>query len=149
MARVRNKNGREFLEFISLKEKGLDRYSPVAGSIAVLKHGGNYLLCYNIWRKQWEIPAGRREGDETPRECAIRELYEETVQQVTELEFKGLMKVKDLSGGIIKYNPVYFTKISERQPFKENEETSGILLWDKKKEIGDIDAVDLQILNYI
>lgn len=142
-------NGFEFLEFINVTEKEIDKYNPIAGSFAVLKSQEKYLLCYNIWRKQWELPAGRREEGETPKECAIRELYEETGQLVTDLEFRGLLKVKNIRDGIIKFNPVYFTEIEELQPFIENEEISEIKLWDLNEEIGYIDSVDIKILEYV
>ncbi|MGD6834837.1 NUDIX domain-containing protein [Sutcliffiella halmapala] len=87
-------NGIEFLDFISMSEEDMFNYQPLAGSFAVIKCEGKYLMCYNVWRKQWELPAGCREGDETPKECAIRELFEETGQIVSDLEFKGLLKSK-------------------------------------------------------
>ena len=136
-------NGFKFLEFIKVKEIEITNYGPVAGSFAVLNCEGKYLFCYNTWRKQWELPAGQREGDETPKECAIRELYEETGQIVGDLEFKGLLKVENTMNNSVKYNPVYFTVIDSLQPFIENEETTEITLWDLKEEIGYIDEVDL------
>ena len=142
-------NGFKFLEFISVKEIESTNYQPVAGSFAVLKCEGKYLLCYNIWRKQWELPAGNREEGETPKECAIRELYEETGQIVRDLEFKGLLKVENTMNNSIKYNPVYFTVIESLSPFIENGETTEIILWDLNEEIGNIDEVDLKILDYI
>ena len=142
-------NGFKFLEFIKVKEIEITNYGPVSGSFAVLKCEEKYLFCYNIWRKQWELPAGQREGDETPKECAIRELYEETGQIVGDLEFKGLLKVENTMNNSIKYNPVYFTAIENLQPFIENEETTEIRLWDLKEDIGYIDEVDLQMLDYI
>jgi len=65
---IAKNNGFEFLEFISVKENEINNYHPVAGSFAVIKCEGKYLICYNTWRKQWELPAGQREGDETPKE---------------------------------------------------------------------------------
>lgn len=38
---------------------------------------GRVLLCRNH-RGDWELPGGRPEPEETPRECLIRELWEET-----------------------------------------------------------------------
>ncbi|WP_342598336.1 NUDIX hydrolase [Psychrobacillus sp. FSL H8-0483] len=142
-------NGFELLEFISLKEKDIDDYQPLAGSYAVIKCKEKYLLCYNKYRKQWEVPAGQREENETPKECALRELYEETGQIVTDIEFKGLLKVKNTMNGNIKFNPVYFTTIKELQPFIENEETSDIVLWNLYDEIGNIDSVDIKIFEYV
>ena len=139
----------EFLEFIKLEEKEINSFQPIAGSYAVVKCNDKYLLCFNTYRNQWELPAGKREEYETPKECAFRELFEETGQLVENLEFQGLLKVKKLATGSIKYNPVYFTIINELQEFRKNTETSAITLWDLQENIGYIDEIDVHIFNYI
>lgn len=95
------------------------------------------------------MPAGQREENETPKACAIRELYEETGQKVSNLEFKGLLKVRNLTNDEIKYNPVFFTTLELLQPFRENCETSEIRLWDLNEDIGYVDAVDIKVFDYI
>ncbi|MDL4842500.1 NUDIX domain-containing protein [Aquibacillus rhizosphaerae] len=142
-------NGFEFLDFLEVKETKINDYHRLAGSYAVIKCDGKYLLCFNTLRKQWELPAGQREENETPKACAIRELYEETGQCVSDLEFKGLLKVKNVSSHEIKYNPVYFTTLEAIQPFQKNNETSEIKLWDLKQQIGYIDEVDIKIFDFI
>ncbi|WP_404443182.1 NUDIX hydrolase [Sutcliffiella horikoshii] len=142
-------NGREFVDFIRMSEKDMVNYLPLAGSFAVIKCEGKYLMCYNVWREQWELPAGRREGRETPKECAIRELFEETGQMVSDLTFKGLLKSQKAISGEFKFNPVYFSEMKKLQPFIENGETSEIRLWDLKEKLGYFDSVDIRIFDYI
>ncbi|MFF2755213.1 NUDIX domain-containing protein [Psychrobacillus sp. NPDC058041] len=142
-------NGFNFLDFLIVREDEIYDYQRLAGSYAVIKCDDKYLLCYNTWRKQWELPAGLREENETSKDCAIRELYEETGQIVSDLEFMGLLKVKSLSNDEVKYNPIYFTTLEELQPFQKNNETSEIKLWDLKEQIGYIDEVDIKIFDYI
>lgn len=142
-------NGYEFIDFIYVSEEKIDNFNPVAGSFSVIICEGKYLLCFNTWRKQWELPAGKREENETAKECAFRELYEETGQKVDDLEFKGLIKVKKISNDNIKFNPVYFTTLDKLQPFQENNETSAIKLWDFKEQIGSIDEVDFEMLLFM
>ena len=142
-------NDFEFLEFLVVKETDIFNYHRLAGSYAVIKCDDKYLLCYNTLRKQWEIPAGQRETNETPKDCAIRELYEETGQSVLDIQFKGLLKVKNVRNNEIKYNPVYFTILEKLEPFQKNNETSEILLWDLEQKIGHIDEVDLNIFDFI
>ena len=138
-----------FLDFLVVKEDEIYDYHRLAGSFAVIKCNEKYLLCYNTSRKQWELPAGHREENETPKDCAIRELYEETGQIVSDLEFKGLLKIKNLSNDEVKYNPIYFTTLEELQPLQKNSETSEIKLWDLKERVGYIDEVDIKIFDYI
>ncbi|MEK5077945.1 NUDIX hydrolase [Solibacillus sp. FSL W7-1436] len=144
---VLKNNGYKFIEFIETREEDITLYQPLRGSFAVLKSSGKYLMCYNTWREQWEVPAGHREVNETPKECAIRELYEETGQIVKDLDFKGLVKTQNISTGKVKYNPIYFAYINALQPFLRNTETSKICLWDLKEKIECVDEVDFAILN--
>nr|WP_240794237.1 NUDIX hydrolase [Bacillus sp. BHET2] len=123
----------------------MNRYQPIAGSFSVISRNDEVLLCYNVFREQWELPAGKRENQETPHECAIRELYEETGQMLDKLHFQGLMKIKRASGSI-QYNPVYSASIKELQPFIENPETNKIMLWNVKDSIGEIDPIDEKLI---
>lgn len=146
---ITKNNGFEFLDFLIVKETEIYNYHRLAGSYAVIKCDDKYLLCYNTLRKQWELPAGQREKNETPKDCAIRELYEETGQSISDLEFKGLLKVKNIISNEIKYNPVYFTTVEKLQPFQKNNETSEIQLWDLEEQIRYIDEVDIKVFDYI
>lgn len=142
-------NGFEFVEFIKIHENEIKRYSPIAGSFAVIKCEEKILMIYNKWRKQWELPAGKREEGETEKECAIRELYEETGQNIPDLDFLGLLKLKNSFNGEIKYNPVYSASVAQLQPFIENEEVTEVKLWSLEETIGVIDEIDLKLLEFI
>ncbi|WNB91195.1 NUDIX hydrolase [Bacillus sp. NEB1478] len=141
-----NNNHFQFLDFLSVEESEIEKFQRLAGSYAVISCEGKFLICYNKWRNQWELPAGKRERGETPKDCAARELYEETGQRVENLYFKGLLKVSNRSNGELKFNPVYYGDLESLQPFYENDEISSIMLWDTKKEIGYFDLIDLQVL---
>ncbi|TFB14234.1 NUDIX domain-containing protein [Filobacillus milosensis] len=144
-----NNFGLEFLDFIELSEIELDSFQDLAGSFNVIKCDGKYLLCYSVFRQQWEFPAGKQEKGETARDCAKRELYEESGQIVDNLEFRGVMKVFSRSKNSIKYNPVYYAEINQLQPFVENDETSEIMLWDQTERLESVDEVDIKLLEYI
>ncbi|MDR7071418.1 NUDIX hydrolase [Fictibacillus barbaricus] len=139
-------NHYEYMDLLPVDEGEIEKYKKLAGSFAVITCEGKFLICYNKWRNQWELPAGKREHGETPKECAIRELYEETGQRVDNLKFKGLLKLINRTNGELKFNPVYYGELESLQPFHENEETSDIMLWDTEEEIGYFDLIDLQVL---
>jgi 8-oxo-dGTP diphosphatase len=142
---IKNNVGRRFISFIPLGENEIDRFQPIAGSFAIVQKDKRYLLCYNVYRNQWELPAGKREDGETYEECAIRELYEETGQNLDSMEFKGLMKVKTAKG-TVQYNPVYHRIVKEIQPFIKNDETNDIMLWNEEIELTEYDDLDLHLL---
>ena len=135
----------EFIEFMTVTEDELHKYEPLAGSYAIVQVEHDLLFGFNHFRKRWELPAGSRELDESPKECAIRELYEETGQKVKELTFQGLAKIRNLETQLVKYNPVYFSKVCHLTPFIPNDEMERIILWDLASDIGPVDHVDVQI----
>ncbi|MCP3738446.1 NUDIX domain-containing protein [Rossellomorea sp. BNER] len=143
-----NEAGHRFLEWMEIRESDLMNYQPLAGSFAVIKVGEEFLICFNKWRQQWELPAGKREGKETPVECAIRELYEETTQKLSSLEFLGLAKIQKADGEV-KYNPIFYGEQKSLSEFRENEEMNDIKLWDLITDADPFDPVDRRILEEV
>ena len=135
----------EFIEFIPLIEEQ-SLHEPFAGSYAIVQVGNKTLFAFNRFRKRWELPAGRRELSETPKECASRELFEETGQRINNLAFQGLAKIRNIDTQKVKYNPIYLCKVDHLTAFIPNDEMERIILWDLISDIGPVDLVDLQIL---
>ena len=98
---VENKGGYKLLEYLNINEEDIDKYENITSAGVVFEVNGKYLIGWNNWRKQWELAVGGIEKGETPREAAIRELFEETHQKVDYLEFKGLFKKERPSGEIV------------------------------------------------
>jgi 8-oxo-dGTP diphosphatase len=141
-------NGFELIEIMNISEQELEHIHPLAGSFAIIEMEGSYLLGYNSLRNQWELPAGKREEDETPLECAKRELFEETGQMVDDFQLIGAARVKSLYSQYEKFNPLYSATVCTLMPFNRNEETTQIRLWDVKEALT-IDQVDLAILQFL
>ncbi len=149
MILAENKIGQQLLEFIKCSEQeAVDSgiYNPITAAFTFIKCKNKYLVAYNKWRNQWEIPAGKIESDETLKECAKRELFEETNQSVSNLIFKGLFKIYDKKKDQIRYRAAYFAEINELVSFNENDEMSEIMLWDLTIDIGNFDEVDKKML---
>nr|WP_289765924.1 NUDIX hydrolase [uncultured Acetatifactor sp.] len=144
---ARNRSGWSLLEVKNIEEWEMDNYNRVTGAYAIVCIKGRYLIGFNNWRKQWEFPAGGIEEGETPKAAAERELWEETHQQVSSFEFKGLAKVM-APDGEIRYQAVYLGHKDELQNFikQDNDEMDKIMLWDLKEDIGYFDECDLEIL---
>lgn len=147
---IKNKCGYELLEYIPCDEQEIMNYDNVTGAGIVFSVNNKYLIGFNNWRKQWEIPAGRIEGRESARQTAIRELFEETHQQVDDIEFKGLFKKKRPNGEIV-YMAIFLCIKDSIVPFvkKEDDENDEIKLWDLNEEIGYVDEIDLKIIQII
>ena len=147
---IKNKCGYELLEYIPCKEQEIMNYKNVTGAGIVVKVGDKFLIGFNNWRKQWEIPAGGIEKGESARQAAIRELFEETHQKVDNIEFKGLIKKKRPSGEIV-YNAIFICEKDSISQFIKNDEDENdeIKLWDLKENIGYVDEVDLKIIEIV
>lgn len=147
---AKNKSGWELQEHIDLSENDLSQYSNVTGAFAVITVDDKFLVGYNLWRAQWEFPAGGIEENETARQAAMRELFEETHQTANELVFKGLFKIKT-PGGNIKYQAVYYGELNDLKPFikADEDEMAEVMLWDGQKNIGYVDEVDLAIARIV
>ena len=147
---IKNKTGYELLEFIPCSEDDLKNFDNVTGAGVLYKVNDAYLIGFNNWRKQWEIPAGRIEKGEIAREAAIRELYEETHQSIDNAKFEGLFKKKRPNGMIV-YMAIFSSEQNDITPFikKDGDEFDDIILWDLKDDIGYIDEVDLEIIKTI
>ena len=144
---AKNKSGWMLLEYLRIEESDIIKYNNVTGAFAIVNIDGKFLLGYNKWRKQWELPAGGIENGESARKAAERELFEETHQKNSALVFRGLAKVKT-SGGEIKYQAIYhcFQKKLAIFDKKDDDEMDKIILWDLKQDIGYVDECDLKIL---
>ncbi len=147
---AKNKSGWNLLEYVDIGEDDISRYQNVTGSYAIIRMKGKFLVGFNKWRKQWEFPASGIDDGETARQAAIRELYEETHQKQTELDFRGLFKVKD-EKGIVKYQAVFVGELSELLPFipDEKDEMKEIYLWDMDEDIGYVDECDKKIAEMV
>lgn len=106
------------------------------------------LLGYNNWRKQWEVPAGKREPGETITKTANREFFEETHHQICKLEFKCIAKIKDKELNY-RYRAIFMAKIDKYQGFKkeQNDEMDELTLVNLSElDYLDIDKGDFEIL---
>ncbi len=147
---IKNKCGYELLEYISCDERDIIEYANVTGAGVIVKVKDEFLVGFNNWRKQWELPAGRIEKGESAREAAIRELFEETHQKLENIEFKGLFRKKRPNGEIV-YMAIFLGEKDSISPFVKNEtdENDEIKLWNLKEDIGYVDEIDIKIIETI
>ena len=156
MSIVTDEKGNSFSNYQQLSEQDLNNLkldAPLTHALIVVKCQEKYLLMFNKWRKSWELPGGVIEQGESPRECAVRELYEETNQLVEHIEFKGLMKF-DLQPSFhgperTEYGALFYAEIDNLSRFQENEEAEEIILWDGVSDIGSIQIIDKKLIELV
>lgn len=157
MAIVTDAQGNEFLNLILVSEdriEALNLDAPVTHSLIVARNNqGNVLLIFNKYRNYWELPGGVIDDGETPRQCAVRELREETNQYASSILFKGLMKFH-LQPGFrsserIEYGALFSGHVDEMASFVENDEAATITWWDGQSDFGYINEIDKALIEYV
>ena len=91
------------------------------------------------------MPGGRIEQGETPRECAFRELEEESSQCLADLEFAGLAHMQRPSGDY-KYTAVYKGRTEKLQAFVANDEWNEIKLRGLAEQDDGADLIHLEFI---
>jgi len=154
MSIITDEKGNVFVDFQRMTEKEFERSdldAPLTHSLVVVKCQDKFLMMFNKWRKSWELPGGVIEPGESPKDCALRELFEETNQKINHIEFIGLMKFHlqpSFHGPErTEYGALFYAELSELASFAENDEAAEITLWDGTSDIGAIQVIDKKFLN--
>jgi 8-oxo-dGTP pyrophosphatase MutT (NUDIX family) len=83
----------------------------------ILKYRDKFLLCKRNENQshanRWFIPTGKIERGETPREAAVRELYEETDFELTENDIDFIGTIPVLENGVKSDKDFIYVFISE------------------------------------
>lgn len=150
MAIIVNRHGHSLnrIEYINDINE-LKNVQDMCGANAILLYENKLVMCWNKYRDNWELPGGGKEKGEDLTECIMREIYEEISQTVADLQICCLYKVfiprinKEING------VTFYGELKTLTRFSESEEISKMTLWDMKTNIGDIDEVDLKIVELI
>lgn len=145
---ITNSDGHTLLQLIETDESTLPgQCQPLTHSLIVAEHAGKFLFVFNTWKRHWELPGGIIEDGEHPKECAVRELAEET-NQAAELQFKGIMKLRLKPDDHIEYGALYTCRIDEPTDFVPNSEVDRIVFWDLCSDIGIVDEIDRKLVDF-
>lgn len=123
-------------------------------TLCYIEQDGKYLMLHRISKKndvnkdKWIGVGGHFEADESPEECVVREVKEETGYTLTSYRFRGL--VTFISGtGVTEYMSLFTADGFEGEPIECNE---GVLEWVSKEEVLNLniwegDKVFFKLLN--
>jgi 8-oxo-dGTP diphosphatase len=146
---VINKKGDVLLDFMPLRDESRlvsPEFRPLTHAVVVLGYEGKVVLVHDRFRDQWELPGGKIEPGESPCQCAVRELKEETGQTARDLRLAAVIRLRPVSKDHDVFGAIFIGEISGRTPFSGNEEISAISYWDRKSDIGFIDEIDRKLV---
>lgn len=123
MIKVYNLDMKEKLLEVKLYDLGYCSESEYTRVVCVCKYKDKFVFCYNKKRNGYEIPGGHIEENETWRDAAVREMYEEI--GATKVEFTPICVYK-----ISTFVLLVFCEVLEMGNLPTGYETSSILLSD-------------------
>jgi ADP-ribose pyrophosphatase YjhB (NUDIX family) len=128
---AQNEKGTRLLDIFdpSCEECVAREYSPLVASLVIAVHNGRVLLVYERHKNHWELPAGAIEARESPRQCAIRELLEESGQHVDDLQLVWVTRFLTEGARQPVYAAIFAGNLTEVRLFSQTEEISGITFW--------------------
>ncbi|HZG04795.1 MAG TPA: NUDIX domain-containing protein [Streptomyces sp.] len=138
--------GMELLGFHREPEDALFDDARVGYVLVALWHRGRLLMVRVRGRDCWELPGGGIEPGETPRQAAVRELWEETGQTVApeRLRFAGFARTALGPERRVLYGALYTAEADEAAPFAPTEEIAAIHWRDGEEPLagGQVQTVD-------
>jgi 8-oxo-dGTP diphosphatase len=128
-----NERDERLVSVIDINEIALHAFSPVTFALVIAQDAAGFLLVLNSRRRVWELPGGIIEPGESARDCALRELCEESSQRVRSLRWRALLEF-DLPGRAsvgrrTEYGALFCGELVPDVPFVRNEEADDMGLW--------------------
>ena len=120
----------------------LDPAIPLPLALVALWHGQRCLTVFDRWKQAWELPGGVRENNESPRDAAWRELYEETGQRPDELHYVGVATVRFGDDGRLEYGALFTARITKPVIFVPNDEIETVCWWNTNDELPGMAGID-------
>ncbi len=143
--KITDSNGRQLRGFRIADNFSGDEMSSCRFSVIFAHHNNNVILVYDRSRALWELPGGRLEMNETPEECAKRELLEESGVKGEDFQIVGallLEKNKKSTIGIL-----YCCKIQKLSSTIRSNEIAKVTYQNFKQSIPWVNPIDRWLIN--
>ncbi|EKB52509.1 NUDIX hydrolase [Streptococcus iniae] len=108
---------------------------PQLATICYIDNGEALLLLHrnkkenDVHEGKWISVGGKLDPGETPEECAIREIYEETHLTVKEVAFKGIITFPEFTPNLDWYTYVFKVTAFEGELIADQDCREGTLEW--------------------
>ncbi|MFD4949145.1 NUDIX hydrolase [Streptomyces sp. NPDC058239] len=139
--------GNALTSFVSGREGAPPGDAPLPFALVALWHRRRVLMVFDRFRQSWELPGGRIEQGESPRQAAVRELLEETGQVPDgKLRFAGYAGFTLAPGRRAEYGALFAGCSAGVLDFQQNEEIVDIRWWDLREALpGRVQLLDAHL----
>jgi ADP-ribose pyrophosphatase YjhB (NUDIX family) len=129
--------GNALISFVLAAEDTPPRDAPLPLALVALWQGDRVLMVFDRYRQAWELPGGRIDPGESPRQAAARELLEES-DHVPEgpLRFVGFACFALAPDQRAEYGALFTGQASEASRlFQPNGEIAAVRWWDLREPL--------------
>ncbi|MET8831106.1 NUDIX hydrolase [Streptomyces sp. NPDC004610] len=131
--------GNALTDFLRSPESEPPADAPLPLALVALWQADRVLLVLHRVRRAWELPGGLIDPGESPREAAVRELWEESGQRPAgALRFTGYARFVLAPEGRTEYGALFTGEAAQNPPgmFRPNVETMAVHWWDVREPLG-------------
>jgi 8-oxo-dGTP pyrophosphatase MutT (NUDIX family) len=134
MSATKDERRDRFVAFHEVAESGASRFIPLTHAVVILARADEFLLVLNRRTQAWELPGGLIDPGESPRDCATRELREETGLSVASLRWRGVTEL-DLQPGYrnptrrVEFGALYVGELTGSVGDFESDEVQQVGMW--------------------
>ncbi len=141
------RGGKRLARFIALYEVTESERAAVAEptfSVVLARSPTGVVLVFNRYRKVWELPGGLIDAGESARDCAARELAEESGCTARNLEWLGLVEVE---AGSPHFGAVFACDVDAVPESYSNDEIGAVTTCQRGRRPRPLGEADAALLN--
>jgi len=132
-----------FVAFHEIPEHDTGALPALSYAVMMARAPEGVLLVFSRFRQVWELPGGRIDAGETPREAAVRELLEESGCAARAVRWGGVVQVDD---GDAHFGALFHCEVQAAAQDFSNAETAGIDYWRGDRGPAPLGHPDEQVL---
>ena len=139
--------GQQLARFVAWYEISEADHTTVAEptfAVVVARSAKGVVLVFNRYRKVWELPGGLIDPGESPRDCGVRELAEESGCTARNVGWLGLVEVED---GRSHFGAVFACDVDAVPESFSSDEIGGITTCRRDSRPKPLGNCDAELLN--
>jgi 8-oxo-dGTP diphosphatase len=150
---AQNQDGHALVRMLSVPEAELSSLPALTHARVVARHDGKVLLVFDRRDQRWQLAGGGLERAENARECAVRELREESSNDCSEsdLRYLGAFELHVAATSLnpeahVEYGALFEVDVPLVAAFLPNEEIGATLWWNGSELSHELDAIDRKLI---
>jgi 8-oxo-dGTP diphosphatase len=150
-----NQDGHALVGLFTVPEDELPKLDGLTHARVVARHEDKVLLVFDRHDQRWQLAGGGIERAESARECAVRELREESSNDcaAADLRYLGAFELHVAPTPLnpeahVEYGALFEVDVPLIAAFLPNDEIGATLWWNGSELSHELDAIDLKLIEH-